>query len=708
MKKRLYVIVILVGLIGAAGVVSAQDDPGFSLSVNPAFELPIGKYASIYGLGGSAAARAFFPVPPLPALSILGELGYALNAYSVETGFSSMEAGVGVAFSVPFGTAFSLRAYGLGGYCLSFLKIGGEQIFGGGMYLRAGAGLVFHFNPMFRVSAGASYRMLPKLYNGLSFQLAAEVDLGAVARSVERRRSVPSITPLIGGAQEGNFLKLENISIGQIFPVFYSYYDDHSIGTAALKNSQDKPIQDVSVSFNVEKYMDVPKVCVSFAEIDSGTSLNIDIFALFDDSIISVSQGTKVASEIVLEYLFDGVRYTDTIAHTLNIEHRNALTWDDDSKAAAFVTEKDPQILLFSKNTAGVVNTASGYDVPDQLKMAMGVFESLRLFGLTYVIDPSTPYANLSESQLQVDYLQFPRETLEYKAGDCDDLSILFNALLESVGIETAFITVPGHIYAAFCLQKSPDEVRHTFLKPDDFIFFDEKSWIPVEITALEQSFLGAWQQGAKEWREYSGKDLAGFYPVHEAWSTYKSVGLPGERPPMIMPDRKAVANVFSKELITFIEREIYPQVTSLTEQLKSSNNPAKYANKLGVLYARYGLYDKAIPELEKALESEEYLPALINLGNINFLLEQLIDAQGYYDRAAILEPENPKVLVSLAKVHHELENYGMVRQVYEKLAKIDKDLAERYAYLDLRGDEAARAAEISGMRNEVLWDEEE
>ena len=44
-----------------------------------------------------------------------------------------------------------------------------------------------------------------------------------------------------------------------------------------------------------------------------------------------------------------------------------------------------------------------------------------------------------------VDFLQFPRQTLVYGAGDCDDISILYNSLLESVGIRTAFITIPGH-----------------------------------------------------------------------------------------------------------------------------------------------------------------------------------------------------------------------------------------------------------------------
>ena len=701
MKKSECIVAIAVFLTFIAGNISAEQSPGFSLSVKPAFEVPIGEYASIYGIGGSTAARATIPIPSLSFLSVLGEVGYALNTYSTETGFSNIEAGAGAGFTLPLGTAFSLRAYGLGGYCLSFMKIGGEQIYGNGGYVRAGAGAAFRFNPAFSISADASYRMQPMLYNGLSFHLGAEFDLSAA------KRSSPANT-FTGGVQEGNFLKLEGLQFDQIFPVFYSYYDDHAIGAALLRNPLDTPIQEVSVSFNVEKYMDVPKMCASFDKIGAGATEDIDLFALFNDSILSITQGTKVAAEIVLDYTVDGTRYTDTPAYSVDIEHRNALTWDDDSKAAAFVTEKDPQVLLFSKNTAGVVNAVGGYNIPDPMKMAMGLHESLRLYGMTYVIDPSTPYADLSGTKLQVDYLQFPRETLEYKAGDCDDLSILFNALLESVGIETAFITVPGHIYAAFNLQQQPEDVRKNFLKPDDFIFTDGKSWIPVEVTALEESFLEAWQEGAKQWREHSSRDQAGFHPVHEAWAKYKSVGLPGDRPPMTMPDRGAVAGVFKNELVTFIEREIYPQVSELERRLAATNSPAKYANKLGVLYARYGLYDKAVPQLEVAIEDEEYLPALINLGNIHFLLDELFDAQEYYDRAAAIAPESPKVLLAQAKVHHELENYGTVRQVYEKLESIDKELAERYAYLDLRGAEAARAAEVSGMKDEVLWEEEE
>ena len=35
---------------------------------------------------------------------------------------------------------------------------------------------------------------------------------------------------------------------------------------------------------------------------------------------------------------------------------------------------------------------------------------------------------------------------------------------MEAVGIETAFITVPGHIFMAFALDMSPAEAKRSFL----------------------------------------------------------------------------------------------------------------------------------------------------------------------------------------------------------------------------------------------------
>lgn len=50
-------------------------------------------------------------------------------------------------------------------------------------------------------------------------------------------------------------------------------------------------------------------------------------------------------------------------------------------------------------------------------------------------------------------FRQYPRETLQRKSGDCDDLVILYAAELESVGIRPRFIEMPDHILMMFAIN---------------------------------------------------------------------------------------------------------------------------------------------------------------------------------------------------------------------------------------------------------------
>ena len=136
----------------------------------------------------------------------------------------------------------------------------------------------------------------------------------------------------------------------------------------------------------------------------------------------------------------------------------------------------------------------------------MAIHDALTLYGLTYSTDP---VATLNSDNKTVDYIQFPQQTLDYKGGKCSDFSVLYASMFEAIGVESAFITIPGHIFMAVALQMSPDDVRKTFQNSDDFIYQDGKVWLPIEITLREGGFLKAWQLGAKEWRENKAKNQA-------------------------------------------------------------------------------------------------------------------------------------------------------------------------------------------------------
>jgi tetratricopeptide (TPR) repeat protein len=339
-------------------------------------------------------------------------------------------------------------------------------------------------------------------------------------------------------------------------------------------------------------------------------------------------------------------------------------------------------------------------------RIAIGLFESLRLHGINYVVDPQTPYEDYSRDATVVDYVQFPSQTLEYRAGDCDDLSILYSTLLESIGTESAFITVPGHIYMAFSLGMTPGEAERLFWDTDDLIFKDEQTWVPVEVTMVQKGFLQAWEMGAKQWRKHDPEGTAGFYPIHEAWREYEPVGLSGTGSGSSFPPHEIVMEYYANAVSNFVEREIADRVVVLEQQIVESRNPAPLQNKIGVMYARYGILDKAKTFFEEAAKSG-YTPAMINLGNILYLDRKFDRALEYFDRAHESRPGMPAALVGIAKVNHELENYGTVRKVYTELQQRSPETAAKYSYL-VSGSVAKGRASALMDQEKVMWSEEQ
>ena len=222
----------------------------------------------------------------------------------------------------------------------------------------------------------------------------------------------------------------------------------------------------------------------------------------------------------------------------------------------------------------------------------------------------------------------------------------------------------------AFSLGIAPDEAREQFNRSDNLIFTGGTAWVPVEITLRNEGFMRAWKTGAKEWREYSAEEKAGFYPVHTGWDVFKPVGFPGA-PSITYPAKEQVAEAFVQAEKTFIRQEITDEVAALQEKISESQN-VRWTNKLGVLYARYGLDEDALAQFEKVLRQRgNYYPAMINIGNIHYLRDEIEQALSYYQQAAEMAPDNPTVLLNLARTNHKLE----------KLQEVSPSLADRFAY---------------------------
>ncbi|MBI9072066.1 MAG: hypothetical protein JEY94_10735 [Melioribacteraceae bacterium] len=166
-----------------------------------------------------------------------------------------------------------------------------------------------------------------------------------------------------------------------------------------------------------------------------------------------------------------------------------------------FISKYSKQIL--NNNRTEIENSVSDLENFVKIKILFENFAKQML----YVSDPRSA----------VEYVQFPSETLNIKGGDCDDLTVCFAAMLEGIGIETAFID-----------YKNEDKISHvsllvnTKLKPDqsslitnnDKKIFIRKNnqnideiWIPIETTSFV-NFNSSWEIGALQFYKEAITDL--------------------------------------------------------------------------------------------------------------------------------------------------------------------------------------------------------
>lgn len=681
--------------------VLAQTTENFSIHIRPGADLPIGSKSSLfvedapYLFGGTIALTGQYIFPRLPFLFTEGGLNLGIHPTQAQNTLTLTSAGFGIGYDARLADRMSLQVTAHGG--LSF-GVYGTADPATNPYAGGNIGATWDLSPDFALSAGGTYRFhlgwdatggaYTDLYQGTS------IWAGAIIR----------LNPDSGRHK----LRITEARTQPLFPVFYSYYENNPFGSITIQNLENSAITNVDVYFYIGEYMEQPMLTTSLPSLARNGSAEVPLKALFTSRLINLTESAKVSSEIRISYTYLGERFTYTQPLTVTILDRNSMTWDDDRKAASFVTPRDPTVLIFSKNTAGLIRDLGHNPLNLNFRIAMGIFEAMRLYGLNYVIDPQSSFIEASQDELFLDYLQFPSQSLIYRAGDCDDLSILLASLLESVGIKTAFITIPGHIFMAFSLGMSEGEARKTFTGAGDFIYKDNDTWVPVEVTLVQEGFLKAYRTAVNQWREANSKNVAGFFPIHEAWETFRPVGFTGNTLSLLFPSAEAVIQSYKTNLDAFVSQEIQSQVEKFQSRIKIEGDRASLRNSFGILYAKYGLFEQAENQFKTALKLDKKATnPMINLANLYFLLERNDDALEWYKNAAAIVPDNPLVIAGLARASYEKEDYQQAQLWYTRLKNLNPDIASQYAYIGGTSISVMRAS-ASMDKGRTFWDGEE
>ena len=101
---------------------------------------------------------------------------------------------------------------------------------------------------------------------------------------------------------------------------------------------------------------------------------------------------------------------------------------------------------------------------------------------------------------------------------------------------------------------------------------------------------------------------------------------------------------------------------------------------------------DGATAAYRKALVIDpDLVPALVNLANIHYSQDLLIEAQALYERAVMLEPDVFEGYFNLGNIHHDLGRYDEAEGYYLQALTINPGYPEAHLYLAVALEKAGR-----------------
>ena len=150
--------------------------------------------------------------------------------------------------------------------------------------------------------------------------------------------------------------------------------------------------------------------------------------------------------------------------------------------------------------------------------------------------------------------------------------------------------------------------------------------------------------------------------------------------PARIVALRPRVAAELSVEHELLIDRAAAEQYFAIASELDNG----EAANR-----------DAAAQGYRRALAADPYLiPALINLGNLHYARDELVEAQALYQRVLLLSSDVYEAHFNLGNIHHDLGRFEIARACYEEAVRLNPDYADAHFYLAVTLEKMGRSPE--------------
>ena len=454
-------------------------------------------------------------------------------------------------------------------------------------------------------------------------------------------------------AAPGKPLQVVEAVLSNIFPSRVARYDDHPVGTLKVANRGEEAIEDLVVSARLLGFMPAP-LDHRHGALAPGASAEIPVKLVLDKGALTgLDENRPAMMTVKYSYRVGDFHLEQVSSHSVMVYDRNSITWTEPGSAAGFVTPGAEPLGLFvrSATQAGLDENVAAHP----LFQAVKLHYMLGKHGVKYQADAANPYG-----KQVLDYVQYALETLSTRTGDCDDLAVLYSSLLESVGVRTALVLTPGHVFCAVDTGVPAQLAQRISPDPDRVMLRGGTAWIPVETTMVGAEFEEAWGKAAAELHSWKGQEgKVTVVEVREAWKEYPpanlAAGVPGAFEPVAVADE-------IKLRLTRLEEQRVAAVAALVKELeegiaKEGLTP-QLANRLGVLKAKEGRLEEARALFEEAANRHASPEAWNNLGNIKVAAGKLDSGLECYGEALKTAPDNVEVLLNAGILSFMKEQY--------------------------------------------------
>jgi len=247
-----------------------------------------------------------------------------------------------------------------------------------------------------------------------------------------------------------------------VYKAYAGQYGGRWLARTTITNTGDVPVENLQITYEIPGYCATTSV-EDYPLIVPGETVRDYCWPSFDPETMAAI-ASKTPAEVIVSYEYDGLQHPRETSEKFSFLGHNdfihtylpdaeCLTFEDTrdnaEMLAAFVTSRDPSVQKLAKSIAGGFATSSDDGAMEALSR---IYYTLRDWPFEYVSEPVTFW-----SREFAQHIQFPSETIANEGGNCVDLSCLFAAMLEAVGVKTYLLLSQGHCQFAIELPESGD-----------------------------------------------------------------------------------------------------------------------------------------------------------------------------------------------------------------------------------------------------------